>query len=247
MVTAFVGNTEGNVFPKRTRFPWRLKKKLTRSAQFVTIPSRLLRCLAVREACVRRAFENLRRWSALSVENSFQGKQICTLKEHPKKLKYLSTFYSPLLCFLKMTLKIEDLPPLPPLLPASYTSSKTSADPLVPRLVDVHVDKLRARKIASLKEWMENPENLYIGRRNHYVGVEASKWQNPFPVGKRYTLEESVQKYEEHVKKNLLSDLPELRRVKEIGCWCCENPGVSTSTPRCHGEVLINLLHSERS
>lgn len=116
----------------------------------------------------------------------------------------------------------------------------------IPKLVDVHVGKLRARnpRVETLQEWMLNPRHLYIGRASRYVGVMVgSKWQNPYPVGARCTLEESLRLYERHVRDDLLKDLHELCQVEEIGCWCCENPGVKTTAPKCHGEVLINLLY----
>lgn len=113
----------------------------------------------------------------------------------------------------------------------------------LPQLVDVHVSNLRKVGFHTFEEWQNDPRHLYIGRSNRFLNIEGSKWKNPFPVGKRYTLEESLRLYEVHVKKNLINDLKDLEG-KVLGCWCCSNSGVPTENPKCHGEILINLMNN---
>ena len=74
----------------------------------------------------------------------------------------------------------------------------------------------------SLKIWMQDPDNLYVGRSGRifiyypYIGPEmyhykSSKWHNPFKVGTvtgKYTLEESLKLYRQHIiDSGLVNDL----------------------------------------
>ena len=88
--------------------------------------------------------------------------------------------------------------------------------------------------------WLSKYKNLYIGRRNHYVGVKESKWKNPFPTGKKYTIDESLALYKKHVfDSELIHDIDELRG-KNLGCWC-----VTDTNTLCHGNVLVELLNEK--
>lgn len=77
--------------------------------------------------------------------------------------------------------------------------------------------------------------DLYIGRANRRRGLQASKWANPFRIGRDGTREEVIAKYREYIirEPELLSALPELRG-KILACWC--------RPARCHGDVLLELL-----
>lgn len=103
--------------------------------------------------------------------------------------------------------------------------------------------------VVNIKGTRDFPEyTLYIGRSMNMGGwkLSKSKWFNPFPV-KQYGLEESLRRYEEYLKDNLLDDLHELTG-QHLGCWCKPN--------RCHGDILrwyyikyivgIKLIPSER-
>ena len=81
------------------------------------------------------------------------------------------------------------------------------------------------------------PEGVvYIGRAMYQGGwrLPASKWANPFTIGRDGTREEVIARYREHVllSPELLAALPELRG-RVLGCWC---------TPEaCHGDLLAEL------
>lgn len=81
---------------------------------------------------------------------------------------------------------------------------------------------------------MKQPFDVYIGRRNTRKKLPASKWQNPFVVGRDGTRAEVIQKYEAWIKQQpeLMAALPELKG-KTLGCWCHPLP--------CHGDVLAKL------
>jgi Domain of unknown function (DUF4326) len=101
-----------------------------------------------------------------------------------------------------------------------------------------------ARKIPRLTKMRrglleENPSHVYIGRafkKNGY-NLEASKWGNPFVVGKDglHSLQDVLARYERHVLRNplLMDSLSELKGMTLV-CWCHPKP--------CHGQVLINLF-----
>ena len=74
------------------------------------------------------------------------------------------------------------------------------------------------------------PYDVYIGR--------PSKWGNPFKSGRDGTLEEVLEKYEQHImnRPDLLAALHELKG-RTLGCWCKPKP--------CHGDILARLAEEE--
>jgi hypothetical protein len=109
------------------------------------------------------------------------------------------------------------------------------------QVVNVKVAFIRP-KYKNFKEWMNDPENLYIGRQGrifidgqifHY---KQSPWHNPYKVEKDGTLDEILGKYSVYISKKIekgelkLSDL----HGKRLGCWC--------KPSGCHGDVLLKLL-----
>ena len=103
---------------------------------------------------------------------------------------------------------------------------------------NVSVKNLRKIGYKDLKEWIQDEQNIYVGRRNHYVGVSGSKWANPFTVGERYTIKESLELYREHViTSGLIRDIGELLG-KNLGCWCVSDTCIS-----CHAVVLVQLMN----
>ena len=112
----------------------------------------------------------------------------------------------------------------------------------------IKVKELRKHGYADLEEWMGREGNEYVGRRGriwitdpetkekrmfHY---KASKWANPFKVGKQYTLQESLFLYEEHLAQSgLIVDVEELKG-KCLGCFCEQG-----DEEKCHAQVLARL------
>ncbi len=109
----------------------------------------------------------------------------------------------------------------------------------------------------SLKKWMKDPDNLYVGRpgrifitypdidpatgkkRKEIFHYKGSKWQNPYKVGKKkgeYTLDQSLKLYREHViKKGLVDQLRELEG-KTLGCFCDQSGD-------CHAKTLVSMYN----
>jgi hypothetical protein len=97
----------------------------------------------------------------------------------------------------------------------------------------------------NLKEWMEDPNNVYIGRKG-IVFVEGQRfpktdsiWANPFRINegvKGSSREDVIEKYKRYIIEKIENgkvDL-EILRGKILGCWC--------KPDNCHGDILIELL-----
>ena len=103
----------------------------------------------------------------------------------------------------------------------------------------------------NLKEWTEDPNNIYIGRKgvvfisNKETGKkerfpkEDSEFCNPFKIGKQGDREEVLNKYEEYIRKKIENN-NELKkklinmRGKNLGCWCYPE--------KCHGDILLKII-----
>lgn len=113
--------------------------------------------------------------------------------------------------------------------------------------VCIKVDALRKAsgdRSADLRKWMEDPNNIYVGRHGRiFIDKEifpykGSKWANPYKVGpKDYTLEESIRLYRKHlVDSGLINDIHELDG-KQLGCFCDQSDV-------CHAQVLAELANA---
>jgi len=110
-------------------------------------------------------------------------------------------------------------------------------------------------KYNNLYEWMNDKNNIYIGRAGviflcktahdninspkERFPKKSSNFANPFKIGKDGTREEVIEKY----KIYIISKLEENDELKEelinmkgknLGCWCHPEP--------CHGDILLELI-----
>ena len=115
-------------------------------------------------------------------------------------------------------------------------------------VICVKVKNIRP-KYNNLKEWMEDSNNVYIGRKG-IVFIKNSKgkperfpktdsiWANPFKISKECNRYEVVKKYRIYIIKKIKDEKleNELLKLKDktLGCWC--NPEL------CHGDILLELL-----
>ena len=98
------------------------------------------------------------------------------------------------------------------------------------KVVNVKVAHIRPQ-YNNLKEWCEDPNNVYIGRAR-IVYIDGERYppeHSPYANIHHYTLEQ----YEEYIKGVDLTPL----KGKTLGCWCKPNP--------CHGDVLMRLINGE--
>ena len=110
---------------------------------------------------------------------------------------------------------------------------------------NVKVYFIKTDGYANLKEWTEDPQNIYIGRAGVVIidgkrfPKAASPFSNPFKVGKDGTKEEVLDKYRKYIEDKieksptLFAELQNLKG-KNLGCWCAHQP--------CHGDILLELI-----
>ncbi len=114
-------------------------------------------------------------------------------------------------------------------------------------VVNVKVKFIREEGYSNLKTWMEDANNVYVGRgRVVFLTKEGpsfppkdSTFCNPFKVGKHGTREEVIAKFKAYMENRIQQD-PELKAEllalegKRLGCWC--------KPDACHGDVLLELI-----
>ncbi len=97
----------------------------------------------------------------------------------------------------------------------------------------------------NLREWMADPNNIYVGRAN-VVFIDraryppaASPFANPFTV-KEHGREGALIRYDDWLKRKLAAE-PDLEHVllgyygKTLGCWCAPEP--------CHAHILLDAIN----
>lgn len=115
------------------------------------------------------------------------------------------------------------------------------------KVVNVKVGYIRP-KYDNLKQWTDDPNNVYIARRGVvFINDNGAKkrypekdsiWSNPFKIDKDGTREEVIAKYRRYIinkihNENLFDKLSKLKG-KNLGCWC--------KPESCHGDVLVELI-----
>jgi hypothetical protein len=91
--------------------------------------------------------------------------------------------------------------------------------------------------------------DIYIGRGN------GGKWGNPFSHKegtlakfKVNNVKEAIEAFEKWITEGegqyLLNDLHELEG-KILGCWC-GNFTIDDKVLKCHGQILLKLLHNKK-
>ena len=119
----------------------------------------------------------------------------------------------------------------------------TSVDDPRTSVINCKVQYIRP-KYKDLKEWMEDANNVYIGRGG-VVFIDkvrfpskSSPFCNPFKIGKDGTRDDVLIKYEEYIKERLKDPhfKEELMKLKgkTLGCWC--------KPEKCHGDILLKFI-----
>jgi hypothetical protein len=114
-------------------------------------------------------------------------------------------------------------------------------------VVNVKVQFIRKEGYGNLKAWMEDPQNIYVGRgRVVFLTKEGpsfppkdSPFCNPFKVGKDGTREDVIAKFRSSMEAKLQGDPDLVQQLlalegKRLGCWC--------KPEACHGDVLLELI-----
>lgn len=117
------------------------------------------------------------------------------------------------------------------------------------KVVNVKVKCIRP-EYQNLKEWMDDENNLYIGRKG-IIFIDGERfpkkdsiWANKRKLDPKKNgndREEIINLYEKDIRDIINkgeADINELRN-KNLGCWCKED---DKKVP-CHGDVLIKILN----
>lgn len=108
-------------------------------------------------------------------------------------------------------------------------------------VVNVRVSFLRPQ-YNNLKEWMDNPNHVYIGR-GRIVVIDGQRYPtydslycNPFKIGPDGDRDIVLTKYETYIKQKISKNELFLEPLKNkiLGCWC--------HPESCHGDILLKLL-----
>ena len=91
------------------------------------------------------------------------------------------------------------------------------------------------------------PGAVYIGRAVPRRGIKASKWANPYKIGKDGNRADVIAKYwfalMDGDMRHLLAELPELHG-KALACWCRHDGEDRTDDNACHADVLCEFLET---
>lgn len=116
-------------------------------------------------------------------------------------------------------------------------------------VVNVKVKYIRP-KYNNLKEWCDDPNNVYIARKE-IVFIDGKRYPannsifaNPYKL-KDIPRDQAIELYKNHLQslidKNIITkqDLINLKG-KQLGCWCKEGNGKEV---HCHGDIIIDMIH----
>ena len=115
------------------------------------------------------------------------------------------------------------------------------------QVVNVRVRNIRP-KYHDLKEWMQDPNNVYIGRKQ-IVFIDGkrfpprdSPFANPFRMNGDDACRSTVLcKYREYITNKINNgeiQPDDLRNLigKNLGCWC--------HPEACHGDILVEFIET---
>jgi hypothetical protein len=108
-----------------------------------------------------------------------------------------------------------------------------------PTITNSKKSHLQKQGYRDLKHALENPDNIYIGRKQRFIeGTFDSPFANPYSVT-QYGRAECMEMYRRYIQANpdLLKKIPELSG-KTMFCWCCP--------AKCHGDILIELFNANK-
>lgn len=114
------------------------------------------------------------------------------------------------------------------------------------KICNVKVSNIRP-KYNNLKEWINDPNNIYIGRKG-IVFIDGQRYPsqdsifaNPFKISGNDTRDIVIEKYKKYLLEKIKNkeitnkDILQLKG-KNLGCWCCPE--------KCHWDVLLEIINS---
>lgn len=117
------------------------------------------------------------------------------------------------------------------------------------KVVNIKVNYIRPQ-YQNLREWLEDKNNIYIGRYGRVFitnekkekivfSYKSSIWENPYTIKKYGSREEVLKLYEEYIRQKI-RDEPDIYDIKSLdgknlGCWC--------KPDGCHGDILLKIIN----
>lgn len=107
------------------------------------------------------------------------------------------------------------------------------------RVVNVKVQNIRP-KYKNLKDWSNDSNNVYIGRRGvvfvdgYRFPTNDSRYANPFKIDKDGSRDEVLNKYKKYIKSWITDEDYQFLCGKNLGCWC--------KPLKCHGDILVDMI-----
>ncbi|PCJ24631.1 MAG: hypothetical protein COA94_07190 [Rickettsiales bacterium] len=130
------------------------------------------------------------------------------------------------------------------------------------KLVDVHVKYLRGgnqeKTYDNLREWIDDKDNVYIGRQGRVNILDKNKTSKVFGYGRAIFANPNsgnpkLGEYRKHIENLIeegtitIADIINLDG-KNLGCWCVKGKrkGGKDDPERCHGNILMDILNDYR-
>jgi hypothetical protein len=105
------------------------------------------------------------------------------------------------------------------------------------QVVSVRKKNIQKLGYSDFREWIKDPNNVYIGRKVQYIdGTYNSIFRNPYSA-KKYGRNQCIELYKKYITNDveLMEKIKTILKGKTLGCWC--KPLV------CHGDVIIELFN----
>lgn len=112
-------------------------------------------------------------------------------------------------------------------------------------IIDCRVKNLRKLGYNNLREWIDDPNNAYIGRASvvtidgHRYPSYESPFYNPFKVGKDGDIDEVKRKYRKYMYQKLEESSRLLVRLGEL-----KGKNLGSVDDCVHGLVLLELINN---
>jgi hypothetical protein len=113
-------------------------------------------------------------------------------------------------------------------------------------VVNVKVQYIRQNGYKNLEEWMNDTNNIYIGRKRvvfidgQRFPKESSIFCNSYKINTNNNRNKVISMYETYIRDKIKNDIickNELLNLKgkTLGCWC--------KPESCHGDVLLKIIN----
>ena len=114
--------------------------------------------------------------------------------------------------------------------------------------IALDASEMSRTQVIHVDDMANHPDAIYIGRAVSRRKLKATRWANPYHIGKDGDRAEVIAKYRKRVDKQMrtgpASTTHSLRKLagKPLACWCRHDGEERTDDNVCHGDVLVELI-----